>query len=155
MFIQLFWLCFMAILVFLGLKRYLWHLWRPEQKQGESQKILSLSFSGTPSFQKNKGCRTELPLKGNLQGRASLCFLNTSTSQTCLLRGTMCFPSQLTGVAEDMQSKAIAWHWLKNNSFYWNIVITGTLSGNVTIENLPVKVTSSIKVASSTVGMVI
>lgn len=65
----------------------------------------------------------------------------------------MRFPSQLTGVAEDMQSEALAWRWFKNNSFYWNTVITGTLSGNVTIENLPVKVTSSIKVTSSTVGM--
>lgn len=52
-----------------------------------------------------------------------------------------------------MQSEALAWRWFKNNSFYWNTVITGTLSGNVTIENLPVKVTSSIKVTSSTVGM--
>lgn len=94
----------------------------------------------------------ELPLKGSLQGPASVlplhCHISSLPSQ-----GTMRFPSQLTGVAEDMQSEALAWRWFKNNSFYWNTVITGTLSGNVTIENLPVKVTSSIKVTSSTVGM--
>ena len=33
-----------------------------------SQKPLSLSFSGTPSFQQNEGCKMGLPLKGSLQG---------------------------------------------------------------------------------------
>lgn len=57
--------------------------------------------------------------------------------------------------AEDVESKAFVWQWLKNNSFYGNTVITGTLPINVAIENLPVKITSSTKVTSSTVGMAI
>lgn len=69
--------------------------------------------------------------------------------------GTLRFPSELMEAAEDVESKAFVWQWLKNNSFYGNTVITGTLPINVAIENLPVKITSSTKVTSSTVGMAI
>jgi len=72
-----------------------------------------------------------------------------------LPRGTLHFPTEQMGVAEHVESKALAWHWFKNNSFYANTVITGTLSVNVVIENIPVQATSSIKITSSTVGMVI